>query len=119
MSYTREEKYLYAQKVRSACSALAKAYRTLADLAEIAHVRTFGDGGAQALLVTDLNPNMPLAEEQTVPPEPSIGKDTGLTPAQMFAVINYGFTKLDGLWTGATITAYDLGDAVNAIRDDV
>jgi hypothetical protein len=37
----------------------------------------------------------------------------------MFAVINYGFTKLDGLWTGATITAYDLGDAINAIRDDV
>jgi glutamate mutase epsilon subunit len=119
MGYTREEKYLYARRVQSAAAALAKAHRNLADLAEVANVRTFGDGGAQALLETDLNPNMPLAEGQTVPPDPSIGKDTGLTPAQMFAVINYGFTKLDGLWTGATITAYDLGDAINAIRDDV
>lgn len=119
MDYTREEKYKFAQRVRSACAALAKAYRNLADLAEIAHVRTFGDGGAQALLVTDLNPNMPLAEGQTVPPDPSIGKDTGLTPAQMFAVINYGFTKLDGLWNGEATTAYPLGDVVNTIRDDV
>lgn len=119
MAYTREDKYQYAQKVQSAAAALMKAYRTLADLAEVASVRTFGDGGAQALLETDLNPNMPLAEGQTVPPDPSIGDDLGVTPAQMFAVINYGFTKLDGLMTGATITAYDLGDALNAIRNDV
>jgi hypothetical protein len=119
MNYTREDKYQYAQKVQSVASALMKAYRTFADLAEIAHVRTFGDGGVQVLLETDLNPNMPLAEGQTVPPDPSIGKDLGITPTQMFAVINYGFTKLNGLMTGATITAYELGDALNAIRDDV
>jgi hypothetical protein len=119
MEYTREQKYQYAQKVQSATSALAKAYRTLADLAEIARVRSFGDGGTHVMLVTDLNPNTPLAPGQEVPPDPSIGKDLGITPAQFFAVINYGFTKLAGLMKGETITAYNLEDALDAIRDDV
>lgn len=108
MAYTVEQKYKFAQQLQEAASTLARSYRRLQDLSEVAQIRTFGDGGAQALVDGDLNPN-----------DPAIGKNLGITAAQVFAVLNYGYAQLNNLMQGNAVTTYTLGDAIDVIRNDV
>jgi hypothetical protein len=108
MAYTRALKYRYVQQVQSAASALAKAYRMWADLASIGQTRAWGDGAADAIVAADINPD-----------DPAIGSNLGITPTQVFSIINYGFTSLDALMKGTAVTTYPLGASIGSVRNDI
>jgi hypothetical protein len=108
MAHTPAQKHAFAQQVQDTAAAVSKAYRRLQDLCAIAATRGFGASGAQEITDLDLNPN-----------DTAVGRNLGITAAQLFAVIGPGYTQLNNLMRGSSVTTYALGEALNSIRDDV
>lgn len=108
MSYPRNVKYKFGKEVQQAASNFLMAYNSFVQLKAMYAKRTWGTGGADAIVDADLNPG-----------DTTIGADLGITAAQINAFLNYAGNQITNLMNGAAVTPYPVTDAINDIRSDI
>jgi len=108
MSYPRAMKYRFGIEVQQSAAALIAAYNQFVQLKNLYAHRTWGTGGADAIVDFDLNPN-----------DESVGPNIGITAAQVNALVNYGGNSIVNLFNGVAVATYPIQDAINDVRNDI